>query len=70
MAHFAQPDRQKRQLDTQGQEQGGVESLEPQREMLACGFLGLSGHQPDCGPAPIMLIVCFAGRLTPWPMGP
>ena len=36
MAHFAQPDRQKRQLDTQGQEQGGVESLEPQREIQVC----------------------------------
>ena len=41
----------------EGQEQGHVESLEPQCEMRACGFLGIGGHQRDC--APIVLIVRF-----------
>jgi hypothetical protein len=38
--------------------------------LLACGFLGVNGHERDCGLAPIMLIVWFAGRMTPWSMGP
>ena len=40
-----QPDRQERQLHPQSEEQGRVKDLEPQRELLACGFLGLGSHQ-------------------------